>query len=595
MANEKHLAILKGGIQTWNQWRDKHPEIRPDLSEANLGKANLSQANLSQANLWKADLHEADLRATNLQQADIGDAHLFKAYLRGANLQGANLRRAYLFHANLFGADLSGANLSQASLVGTNLFDANLSRSDLSSTHLSRAYLNRANLSKASLNSAHLNEANLSEANLSGARLSRCQALATNFTQAILTGACLDSWEIDSNTNFTRVTCDYVYLQRNRRQRCPHSGCFDPGEFAQRFQPSSDTFDLVFSHGINWEAFLQAFQSLQQTVGSANLSIQAFENHPTAGSWIVRIQTAIAADRDAMQQSLEQDYRATLKTLKEHLHNLPPASSPPALFPPTNNLNLLGLAQLAARRTMAQIPADSPTEPTTHQAIPATVSLPPKPTYKELPTRLSSHRNLPAHPPSQDTASPQSLPEIARPTPKPSDAVRSENLLSQSAVSSQSLSEIARPTPKPSDAAIVVENLPSQGTASPQPLPEIARPVSKPSGKEDLTAQKHIAFSEKLSQAHIVALLMKVRHTVALAKLPEPVKTGVIAYLKIAQQAMERKPLQRKTAQSALNNITEILAISSKTWQSGKDLWKQVHVILKIAKDWLSAEKVERG
>jgi hypothetical protein len=32
MANEEHLAILKQGVKAWNQWREAHRDIRPDLS-----------------------------------------------------------------------------------------------------------------------------------------------------------------------------------------------------------------------------------------------------------------------------------------------------------------------------------------------------------------------------------------------------------------------------------------------------------------------------------------------------------------------------------------------------------------------------------
>lgn len=36
MANEKHLAILRQGVKTWNQWRQEHPEVTPDLTKADL-------------------------------------------------------------------------------------------------------------------------------------------------------------------------------------------------------------------------------------------------------------------------------------------------------------------------------------------------------------------------------------------------------------------------------------------------------------------------------------------------------------------------------------------------------------------------------
>jgi hypothetical protein len=36
MANEEHLNLLKQGVVAWNEWRQKNPELIPDLSMANL-------------------------------------------------------------------------------------------------------------------------------------------------------------------------------------------------------------------------------------------------------------------------------------------------------------------------------------------------------------------------------------------------------------------------------------------------------------------------------------------------------------------------------------------------------------------------------
>jgi TIR domain/Pentapeptide repeats (8 copies) len=117
MANDEHVAMLKKGVDAWNEWRDQEA---PGL------KANLSGANLIQANLIQANLSGADLSEANLSGANLGGANL-----RGADLSGANLSEANLIQANLRGANLSRANLIQANLIQANLIQANLSETNL--------------------------------------------------------------------------------------------------------------------------------------------------------------------------------------------------------------------------------------------------------------------------------------------------------------------------------------------------------------------------------------------------------------------------------------------------------------------------------
>lgn len=39
MANQEQLDLLTQGVEVWNQWRQGHPDIQPDLRQANLIKA----------------------------------------------------------------------------------------------------------------------------------------------------------------------------------------------------------------------------------------------------------------------------------------------------------------------------------------------------------------------------------------------------------------------------------------------------------------------------------------------------------------------------------------------------------------------------
>jgi len=227
MANPEHLAKLKEGAESWNQWRKENPELRPDLREADLDGADLegaklmgadlTGAHLSNAKLMGADLNEADLFMADLSYADLRDANLvrivsFAAEFQGANLSGADLLeanleaadfvRANLQGANLFGAYLEGSDLSGADLTEANLDDADLREANLVSANLSRAHLNDTNLGMAYLPGADLHGADLGGAilvdtDLAGANLTDCSVFGTSVWNVNLKGA------IQSNLRIT--------------------------------------------------------------------------------------------------------------------------------------------------------------------------------------------------------------------------------------------------------------------------------------------------------------------------------------------------------------------------------------------------------
>jgi hypothetical protein len=146
MADEEHVDLLKQGVEVWNKWRQKTPDVKADLHDA--------------------DLSGADLDRANLGGAILGGAILRRAILRRAILNGADLRRANLGGANLNGADLGGAILRRADLGGAILGGANLRRADLGGANLNGAKLNGADLGDAILNGASLSSADLSRATL---------------------------------------------------------------------------------------------------------------------------------------------------------------------------------------------------------------------------------------------------------------------------------------------------------------------------------------------------------------------------------------------------------------------------------------------
>jgi uncharacterized protein YjbI with pentapeptide repeats len=76
MANQEHLDILKQGVEVWNQWRAKNPDLQIDLSYANLSGASLTCAHLGGTNLSYATIAGVILGSTNLSGANLSNVHI---------------------------------------------------------------------------------------------------------------------------------------------------------------------------------------------------------------------------------------------------------------------------------------------------------------------------------------------------------------------------------------------------------------------------------------------------------------------------------------------------------------------------------------
>ena len=76
MANQDHQAILRKGVEAWNQWRSDDATLRPDLRGADLYAASLSEADLTGANLSGADLSDADIGGARIGSTIFGNTNL---------------------------------------------------------------------------------------------------------------------------------------------------------------------------------------------------------------------------------------------------------------------------------------------------------------------------------------------------------------------------------------------------------------------------------------------------------------------------------------------------------------------------------------
>ena len=182
MAHPHHLEQLDKGTAAWNTWRMEHPDLRPDLSLAQLEGRDLDGADLSGTNL----------RRTQLRNASLVNAAIMDADLRGATLMGADLRQAALNRSILIAANLSAATLQGAELDDANLRGANLSRANLQGASLRYTILVEADLSGADLTGCAIYGVSAWNTRLDGAiqehlALSRSPALAHSGPEPALT------------------------------------------------------------------------------------------------------------------------------------------------------------------------------------------------------------------------------------------------------------------------------------------------------------------------------------------------------------------------------------------------------------------------
>ncbi|MBK9601526.1 MAG: pentapeptide repeat-containing protein [Anaerolineales bacterium] len=201
MANTEQLEVLKSGVEAWNRWREKNPDVKIDLRNADLENAKLKAANLGGANLSGANLSAANLERADLREANLSGGNLRKAYLYGARLRSANLERADLGGANLMRANLWDVNLRGADLGGVDFWDADLERADLRGANLIGASFGDARLPQANLAGAYLkgvsfHGADLSHADLSGADLSNTVLINANFLRTKVDGANISNSKI---------------------------------------------------------------------------------------------------------------------------------------------------------------------------------------------------------------------------------------------------------------------------------------------------------------------------------------------------------------------------------------------------------------
>ena len=189
MANRDQLAILKQGVEVWNEWREEEPRVEVDLSEADLSWGSFDCVDFRHANLTGAKFVASSLRKAFLTNADATYANFTGADLRECDLQSASLVSADM-HSFKLGKILEKDKISEENfnnhpiiakfrargfgLIGSHLYaeakgaanfeHANLSQTTLFGSDFTWADLRKANFTKAELSHTNFTDAGLSDA-----------------------------------------------------------------------------------------------------------------------------------------------------------------------------------------------------------------------------------------------------------------------------------------------------------------------------------------------------------------------------------------------------------------------------------------------
>ncbi len=279
------------------------------------------------------------MAAYNIKRRRPGFEQLNDFRIRIAAAGGTSFRGATLTGAVFEGADLRGAafrSLSGAVLRGCKnlplawveedrwrdpLLQALLVTGQGESVKLAGRNLSGANLDAAILRGADLSHCDLTGASFRGADLtnailSEVQALGTDFTGATLTGACLRDWHIDPDTRLDDVQCSYFYLRDTEdaqgfRDRRPHDGVFNPGDFHDLFQRVRDTIELIIGNKGDRSSWMRAFQRVTEEY--PEVTPDAVLSFQRAGDkCIITIAAPPGIDKEGVAQTFDRSYHTAL-------------------------------------------------------------------------------------------------------------------------------------------------------------------------------------------------------------------------------------------------------------------------------------------
>ena len=119
MPSNEHVRLINSGVDNWNEWRDKNPELIPDLSWSSISNLDLKGINLENTNLKLAFCKGCDFSNANLRHAVFFGANLENCIFRNADIENVNFEGALLKNSEFTNSNVTNCNFKLANLEGT--------------------------------------------------------------------------------------------------------------------------------------------------------------------------------------------------------------------------------------------------------------------------------------------------------------------------------------------------------------------------------------------------------------------------------------------------------------------------------------------
>lgn len=118
MPSTEHLSLIKSGVNIWNEWRIKNPQLLPDLSWSSISSMDLTGINLESTNLKLAFCKGCNFSNANLRHTVFFGANLENSIFENTEIDNVNFEGALLKNAIFINSKVTNCNFKLANLEG---------------------------------------------------------------------------------------------------------------------------------------------------------------------------------------------------------------------------------------------------------------------------------------------------------------------------------------------------------------------------------------------------------------------------------------------------------------------------------------------